>query len=497
VATDYWMPPLVAERGGRPVGRIHSRDSVVFCCRRGEREIQLTRAFVDSPFESFSRERLDPLTFVPLTLYHPDFRELPVAFLPSSLGPTIGDVVSRAGLRQLRLAEGEKYAHVTFFFNGGRAEPLPGETDLSVPSNLGDPLSALPALVGRLDAELDRIPYGFVVVNLATGDILGHSTELEAKMQCAAEVDRALEQILDVARLHGYWAAVTADHGLLEDHGPVGGPSNVAHTQSPVPFLVIDPGGRLQALRPGDALRDVAPTLLDLLGLPQAQGMTGRSLLEAVPAEAARVLLVILDGWGLGDSGRINPIELAKTPTWDRLARGPLVALAASGDAVGLLPGSSGNSEAGHMNLGAGTTVIQDEARIERAIESGEFASNPAIVQAFADARRRKGAVHLIGLLSERSSHGRARYVEEIALHAVRDRDVSVFVHWIADGRSAPPQGGADLVRRAGLTLAQAGVEATTVVGRGFALDRGGDYEGKTRVAYRALVDGIGCRVGT
>ncbi len=488
-ATDYWMPPLVACRDGRPVGRIQAGDSVLFCCRRGEREIQLTRAFVDQPFDGFRRKPLDPLTFVPLTLYHPDFRDLPVAFAPVPVGSTIGELVSRAGLRQLRLAEREKYAHVTFFFNGGRAEPFAGETDRSVPSNLEDPPSALPRVCDALEAELERTLYDFVVVNLATGDILGHSTELAAKTRCAAEVDRALGQLLECARRRGYWTATTADHGVLEDHGPVGGPPNVAHTRNPVPFVVVDPEGRARPVHPGSALCDVAPTLLDLLGLPRPQTMTGRSLLDRAPEEPGRVLLVILDGWGLGSGDRVRPIELAETPTWDRLMRGPMVALSASGTAVGLLPESSGNSEAGHMNLGAGTPVPQDELRIEQAIESGRFASNRAIGQAIDDARRRGGALHLIGLLSERSSHGRIRYVEEVARHP---RGVAAFVHWIADGRSAPPQSGADLARQAGRRLSRAGVEAVTVVGRGLALDRGGDYEAKTRTAYRALVDGVG-----
>ncbi|MDD4903087.1 MAG: phosphoglycerate mutase (2,3-diphosphoglycerate-independent) [Candidatus Bipolaricaulis sp.] len=488
-ATDYWMPPLVVRRDGRPVGRIGAGDSVLFCCRRGEREIQLTRAFVDEPFDGFRRKHLDPLTFVPLTLYHPDFRDLPVAFPPVPAGATIGETVSRAGLRQLRLAEREKYAHVTFFFNGGRTEPFPGETDRCVPSNLDDPPSALPAICDVLEAELRRMLYDFAVVNLATGDILGHSTELVAKTRCAAEVDRALGRLLESARRRGYWMAVTADHGVLEDHGPVGGPPNVAHTRNPVPFLVIDPEGHARPLRPGDALCDVAPTLLDLLGLPQPEGMTGRSLLERAPEEPGRVLLVIVDGWGLGAGDRVHPIELAETPTWDRLTRGPFVTLLASGEAVGLLPESSGNSEAGHMNLGAGTPVAQDELRIEQAIASGRFASNPAIVRAIDDARRRGGALHLVGLLSERSSHGRIRYVEEAARQT---HGVSTFVHWIADGRSAPPQAGASLVRQTGLRLVRFDVEAVTVVGRGLALDRGGDYEAKTRAAYRALVDGVG-----
>ncbi|MBC7099484.1 phosphoglycerate mutase (2,3-diphosphoglycerate-independent) [Candidatus Bipolaricaulota bacterium] len=493
--TDYWLPALVLTGPQGPIGRVRAGDSLIFCCRRGEREIQLTRAFVDGEFTEFPRRRLEPLTFVPLTLYHPDFRHLPVAFAPQRLDDTLGEVISRQGRAQLRLAEKEKYAHVTYFFSGGRTEPFPGEVDRGVPSFLDDPPRALPLLLSALEEELSLRPT-LAVVNVATGDIMGHYAELGPKVRCAEEVDRALGAILKLAEKNGYWTAVTADHGLLEDHGPKGGPPNVSHTTHPVPFLLVGPHGESLRLAQEGILGDVAPTLLELLNIPRPAAMTGRSLLlERVP-RADRVLVVILDGWGLGKAGHVNPIELARTPNWDELSRRPMAHLAASGEAVGLLSGRKGNSEAGHMNLGAGRVVPQDEVRIKQAIETGTFSENPAFHRAIEEAQSRGGALHLLGLLSENSSHGSMGYVLELLKLARRKGCLRVFVHLITDGRSTQPGSAPALLRGFGKEMERIGVGTlVTLVGRGLALDRGGDYVGKTRKAYRALVLGEGIPV--
>lgn len=494
--TDYWLPPLILTTPSGPIGRIRPGDSVIFCCRRGEREIQLTRAFVEAEFNEFPRPRLEPLTFVPLTLYHPSLIHLPVAFSPHRIRDTLGEVISKHGMTQLRLAEKEKYAHVTYFFSGGRTDPFPEEVDRQVPSFLDDPPKSLPLLLEALKEEVTTRRPHLAVVNLATGDIMGHYGELEPKIRCAAEVDRTLGNILELAQKHGYWTVITADHGLLEDHGPEGGPTNVSHTTNRVPLVLVGPDGQRPRLAAEGILGDVAPTVLELLGIPKPAAMTGRSLLVEGPPLADRVLLVILDGWGLGEPGHVNPIELAETPIWDRLRAGPLACLEASGEAVGLLPGRKGNSEAGHMNLGAGRIVLQDEVRIEEAIRTGNFAENPAFHRAIDDAQARRGALHLLGLLSERSSHGSMDYMLEIMKLAKRKGCGRVFVHLITDGRSTRPGSAPELLRRFGTEMARIGVgEVVTLVGRGLALDRSGDYLGKTRPVYEALVEGKGVPV--
>ena len=158
--TDYSLEPIVLTQNGSPVGRIRDGDAVIFCCRRGEREIELTEAFTEPGFAHFPRPDFTQLPFVILTLYHEKFKDLPVAFAPSRIHDTLGEVVSRAGLRQMRTAESEKFAHVTFFFNGGNGKPFPGEDDVRIPSPKGIPFDQVPAAFARLAAG----PMGKVVV---------------------------------------------------------------------------------------------------------------------------------------------------------------------------------------------------------------------------------------------------------------------------------------------------------------------------------------------
>jgi len=492
----YWIPPLVLVDKNGPIGRIKPNDAVVFCCRRGEREVQLTRAFVDSPFTGFTRARLDPLTFVPLTLYHPDFRSLPVAFYPQEIDHTLAEVVSAAGLSQLHLAEQEKYAHVTYFFNGGRTDPFPGEIDLSVPSFLDDPLKAPPILTGKLRSALSEERYPFVVINIASGDLIGHYPNLEAKIKCAEAVDRALGEVLSIAKKMGYWTAITADHGLLEDHGPADGPVNTSHTTHPVPFLLVCPTGEPSSLAHEGRLADVAPTILSLLRVEAPQEMTGKSLVEGEISGTERVMLVILDGWGLGEEGHINPIKQARTPVWNELTRQPMARLSASGEDVGLLPGQKGNSESGHMNMGAGRVIVQDDVRIAQAIESGDFTHNAAFRHAIDDVKSRDSSLHLIGILSRSSSHGSVEYPLQLVKMAREEGLRRVYLHLITDGRSTQPGRSSRLLREVGEKIAHVGVGMiVTVAGRGYALDRGGDYEGKTKLVYEALVAGKGTLV--
>ncbi|MBC7221289.1 sulfatase-like hydrolase/transferase [Candidatus Bipolaricaulota bacterium] len=496
--TDYWLSPLVVVDSRGAVGRVQTGDVVVFCCRRGEREIQLTRAFADPSFAHFPRTDLNPLLFVTLTRYHPDLWYLPAAFAPQDIADTIGEVVSRAGLHQLRAAEEEKYAHITYFLSGGRAAPFPGERDLRVPSSLSDPPRALPGLVRELRAAWAAHDPAWIAVNVATGDISGHSPAIEPKIACAEAVDQALEELLGLASQHGCWTVITADHGLLEDHGPPAGPPNNAHTTHHVPLIVVGPRGERPRLQPRGALADVAPTILAMMGMAIPDAMTGHPLVMDRGRMSHPVLLIILDGWGLPVEGRVDPITLANTPCWDALQRGPMARLDASGEAVGLLPGRKGNSEAGHLNIGAGRVVPQDEVRIEQAIAAGTFTRAPALQHAVATAKERGSSLHLIGLLSHQSSHGAVNYVVELVKAARREGVTRVYVHLITDGRSTVPGTAPQLLRELGQEMAQIGVGmAVTAVGRGLALDRGGDYIGKTQRAYRALVHGEGTAVFT
>jgi 2,3-bisphosphoglycerate-independent phosphoglycerate mutase len=489
----YWLPPVVSSKRGILVGRIQPGDAVIFCCRRGEREIQLTDALTDPDFSGFQRKRVTPLTFVPLTQYHPRFAHFPTAFSSDPIKQTLGEVVSHSGHVQLRMAEAEKFAHVTYFINGKYADAFHNEFRAPVASDSADPLNSLQDLVDLIPKKFDEYNPSLTIINLATGDLLGHSDSLAIKKNCASAVDKALGTILQLARKRKMWTVITADHGLLEDHGPTDGPINTSHTTNLVPFIAINPHGSVSQVRESGTLADVAPTILSLLGIPKPPLMTGESLLEDPPSAESPVLLLVLDGWGLGVDARINPIRLADTPNWDRLRHSPMAKLAASGIAVGLVAGTKGNSESGHMAIGAGRVVQQDDSLIEHAIATGAFAEAPAFITALEDVQSRGSALHLIGLLSRSSSHGSIDYVLELVRLASQKGIEPVYLHLITDGRSSRSERLPIDLEQIGRDLSEIGTgTVVTLVGRGFALDRGGEYEKNTRRAYEALVDGKG-----
>ncbi len=497
--TDYSLEPVVlVDERGEALGRVRDGDAVVFCCRRGEREIQLTEAFVDPTLTHFPRREFQNLTFVILTLYHEKFKDLPVAFAPTQVADTLGEVVSRAGMRQLRVAESEKFAHVTFFFNGGNSQPFAGEEDVRVPSPKGilfdqAPELSLPQVAAQVVQGIGR-GYDLIVANFANGDVIGHTQSRQAKIACAEAVDHALGNVVDAALAADYVTFVTADHGNLEEMTNPDGTPHVAHTANPVPFVLIDPRGPSDAAVRDGRLSDVAPTVLRALGLAQPDAMQGNGLAPNWPwGERRRVLLLILDGWGLGKQDETNPIFLAHTPAWDRLlSQHPHSALQAAGDAVGLKPGKPGNSEAGHMNIGAGRVILQDDVRLDMAMKDGSFYTNETLCRVIRQTRDRGASLHLLGLLTEKSSHGSIDYplaLLRMAKAAGLDR---VYLHIIFDGRSTEPGSAPALLEKLESRVREIGVgRIVTGVGRGIALDRDGNYA-KTRKAYDALVFGAG-----
>jgi 2,3-bisphosphoglycerate-independent phosphoglycerate mutase len=206
-----------------------------------------------------------------------------------------------------------------------------------------------------------------------------------------------------------------------------------------------------------------------------------------------RVLLVILDGWGIGKEDDSNPIYLAQTPTWDNLVnRYPNSRLQASGEAVGLQPGKRGNSEAGHMNIGAGRVVPQDDVRLELAMQDGSFTKNETFHRTIEEVKRRNSSLHLIGLLTEKSSHGSIAYPLALMQMAKEKGLEKVFLHVIFDGRSTEPGSAPDLLEKLESQVEEIGVgQIVSGIGRGFALDRDGNYA-RIQRTYDALVKGIG-----
>ena len=496
---DYSLEPIIlVDAQGKPIGRIKDGDAVVFCCRRGEREIQLTEAFVDPELDHFPRRDFQNLTFVILTLYHEKFKDLPIAFAPTKIKDTLGEIVSRANLRQLRVAESEKFAHVTFFFSGGNNQPFPGEDDVRIPSPKGIPFDQSPELgLAQVTKQVLRgieQRYDLIVANLANGDVIGHTQNRDAKIKCAELVDARLGQIVNAALAADYVILVTADHGNLEEMTNPDGTPHVAHTANPVPFILIDPRAQPRVDVRDGKLADIAPTVLCALGIAPLDAMTGETLAPDYDWNGRRrVLLVILDGWGIGKNDDTNPILLAQTPVWDDLTRRyPYTRLQAAGDAVGLKPGKAGNSEAGHMNIGAGRVVLQDDVRLDLAMKDGSFYTNETLCRAINEVKQRNASLHLIGLLTEKSSHGSIDYPLALLRMAKANNLSQVYLHVIFDGRSTEPGSAPAMLEKLESQVDEIGVgRIVSGVGRGIALDRDGNYT-RTKRAYDALVFGVG-----
>lgn len=278
---DEFVLPTVID-GAQPM---RDGDAVVFMNFRADRARQLTAAFVSPAFDGFDARRPKLARFVCLSEYDAKL-PAPVAFAPDDLRHTLGELLAENGLAQLRIAETEKYAHVTFFFSGGREDPYPGEERILVPSpkvatyDLQPEMSA-PEVTDKLVAAIASGRFDAIVCNIANPDMVGHSGILDAAIQAAQAVDVAIGRIEAAVRAAHGALLITADHGNLEMmRDPQTGQPHTAHTVGPVPFVYI--GERTGAkLREGGALRDVAPTLLDLLGLPQPAEMTGTSLFTA------------------------------------------------------------------------------------------------------------------------------------------------------------------------------------------------------------------------
>ena len=409
---------------------------------------------------------------------------------------TLGEVVSRAGLPQLRVAESEKFSHVTFFLNGGNNQPFAHEQYVRIPSPRGIPFDQVPELsLDKVAAQVMEAIHqqtDLIVTNFANGDVIGHTANCPAKIKCAEIVDMHLGKVVQAALKEDYVVLITADHGNLEEMYNSDGTQHVAHTTNLVPFIVVDPCTQPK-LHDG-ILADIAPTVLAALGVPQPAAMTGTNLAPDYDwCGQRRVLLIILDGWGNGQADDTNPIFLAQTPVWDNLTRSyPCSQLRASGEAVGLQIGKAGNSEAGHMNIGAGRVVMQDDVRLDMAMQDGSFYTNETLCQTIKDVKERHTSLHLIGLLTQKSSHGSIDYPLAL-LRMAKDNGLDqVYLHLIFDGRSTKPGSAPSMLEKLETQIAEIGIgQIVTGIGRGIALDRNGDYT-KTKRAYDALVNGIG-----
>ena len=280
--TDEFIVPTVIETKGVPAATIKNGDSVIFFNFRPDRARQLTRAVVDDNFQEFKRDKLD-LEFVTMTQYDSTINNVDIAFPNKYYKNTLGEYVSKMGKNQLRIAETEKYAHVTFFFNGGIETPNKNEDRVLVPSpkvatyDLKPEMSAR-EVTSQLLSRLDMDKYDMIVLNFANPDMVGHTGVFKAAKAAVEVVDECLGKIVKKVLKKDGAVFITADHGNSEQmidystHKPM-----TAHTTNKVPFIYVSKNAR--PLRKNGILADIAPTMLEVMGLDKPEEMTGQSLI--------------------------------------------------------------------------------------------------------------------------------------------------------------------------------------------------------------------------
>ncbi len=288
--TDEFMEPIsVITPEGSHLGRVEDGDALIFFNFRADRMRQIVIAFKDEHFTPFERAVHPKAKLVTMNRYHEKFA-LPVLYPPPEVRNNLGEVLARAGLRQLRIAETEKYAHVTFFFNGGSDTQFPGEDRILVPSPKvatydKQPEMSVFEVTDKVVEAIASRKYDAIIMNIANPDMVGHTGFMDATVEAVHDTDVAVGRILDAVEQVDGVALITADHGnaelMFDEHT---GQPHTAHTLNPVPLILVDAKKRFGALRGGGVLSNVAPTILTILGIDQPAEMTAESLLVPDPA---------------------------------------------------------------------------------------------------------------------------------------------------------------------------------------------------------------------
>ncbi len=286
IGDEFVVPSVIVDADAKPVGTIEPEDSVLVFNFRADRVRQMTRALMDPDFREFPRPWPQIANFLGMTQYDESF-VLPHLFAPESVANNLAEWLSQHHMRQLHVAETEKYAHVTFFFNGGVEKVYPGEERVMIPSpkvatyDQAPGMSAAKIRDAVIEA-LDKKPYDFILLNFANSDMVGHTGDLEATQEAVGVVDAMVGQIADAVLGRQGALVIVADHGNAESMGDDSGDPNTNHTVNPVPFMVIasDDVLKHRSLVEGGGLEDVSPTVLDLMGIPLPPEMRGRTLLR-------------------------------------------------------------------------------------------------------------------------------------------------------------------------------------------------------------------------
>jgi 2,3-bisphosphoglycerate-independent phosphoglycerate mutase len=506
---DEALEPLVAvDSAGSPIGRIRDGDSVIFYDIRGEREIEITESLTDPEFAHFQTDRNIRLNFVTMIEYSSAL-DVKVAFKPDGdVKNTLTEVITKAGMKILKITESEKAIHVGYFLNGKREEKFPGEEMIVVPSPEGvanyasTPEMSVREVADKVCTYLDSHEFPLIVANMSNVDVVGHIEDRQAVLKAVQAVDEALGRIIEACKQKGITLIVTADHGTVEEWYYPDGSVNTGHTKNPVPFVLADFSSKDPShweVRGRGELTDVAPTVLELLGLQTPEEMTGSSLIENFSrsdSSERKILLLILDGWGSRKEEKGNLIHIARTEFFDRIwTEFPHAELESAGEAVGMPSGTVGNSEAGHLHIGAGRRIYLDRVKIDNAIEDGTIFENPSFLWAMKKAKENEKALHLLGIVSHYSSHGTIDHLFAL-LRMAKKLDVKkAYVHSLLGRRGERPESGAIYVAKVVDMCRELSLgEVATVIGRFWALDREFNWD-RVEKTYRALVHGEGTAV--
>ncbi len=284
VFDEFLEPVALSGKNGKPAGVMESGDGMIFFNFRADRAREITRTLTDPDFKDFKRLSLPEFCdYVCMTSYDETF-SLPVAFAPIKLNKTLGEIISCHQLKQLRIAETEKYAHVTYFFNGGEEKPFENEDRVLVPSPRDvatydmKPAMSATEVADKLSSTLERNDHDLYVVNFANMDMVGHTGNIKAAIKGCETVDSCVKQVITTAQKSGIPVLLTADHGNSEKMRDTTGAPHTAHTMNPVPLVLVD-GRRKNAKLAHGKLADIAPTILEIMGLPKPDEMDGKSLI--------------------------------------------------------------------------------------------------------------------------------------------------------------------------------------------------------------------------
>ncbi len=277
--TDEFIDPIVMLNGTEPVATIEEGDVVIFFNYRTDRGRELTQMLSQQDYPDSGTRRLD-LKYVTMTTYDESYKGIDVIFTKDNLKNTLGEVLSKAGKKQIRIAETEKYPHVTFFFNGGREEPFDHENRImcnspKVATYDLQPEMSINCVTDKIIPEINQQSADFICLNFANPDMVGHTGSMEAAVAACEAVDQAAKKVIEAANEQDYTTIVIADHGNCEVMINADGSVNTAHTTNPVPIIMVDK--EVKSVKPG-ILGDIAPTILKLMGVDQPEEMTQKSL---------------------------------------------------------------------------------------------------------------------------------------------------------------------------------------------------------------------------